>query len=92
MTDTIEPAVAEPLALSDSPENAIAWERVPYNAADYGPVSDFATDFDHADKGYNANAPEVWKALRDSGCPVAHSDRYGGMWTPITHEAVNDVA
>jgi cytochrome P450 len=92
MTDTIEPTISEPLALSDSPENAIAWERVPYNAADYGPVSDFATDFDHADKSYNANAPEVWQELRDSGCPVAHSDRYGGMWTPITHEAVHDVA
>jgi cytochrome P450 len=92
MTDTIDPTISEPLALSDSPENAIAWERVPYNAADYGPVSDFATDFDHADKEYNPNAPEVWKELRDSGCPVAHSDRYGGMWTPITHEAVQDVA
>ena len=92
MTDTIDPTISEPLALSDSPENAIAWERVPYNAADYGPVSDFATDFDHADKAYNPNAPEVWKELREGGCPVAHTDRYGGMWTPITHEAVQDVA
>jgi cytochrome P450 len=93
MTDTIDPTTTpEPLEVSDTPENALAWERTPYNAADYGPVADFATDFDHADPSYNPNAPGVWKDLRESGCPVAHSDRYGGMWTPITHEAVHDVA
>ena len=27
-----------------------------------------------------------------SGCPVAHSDRYGGMWVPITHDTVHEVA
>ena len=26
------------------------------------------------------------------GCPVAHSPRYGGMWAPITHELVHEVA
>ena len=56
------------------------------------PVKDFATDFDHADPTYNPNAPAVWKQLRESGCPVAHSDRYGGMWVPITHDTVNEIA
>jgi cytochrome P450 len=98
MTDTAEPAtvdsasVPEPLELSDSPENAINWERVPYNPDDYGTVTDWANDLDHADPYYNANAPQIWKELRESGCPVAHSDRYGGMWAPITHEGVHDVA
>ena len=78
--------------VGDSPEGTHVWQRVPYNAADYGPVSDFATDFDHADPAYNVNAPQVWKELRESGCPVAHSDRYGGMWVPITHDTVNEVA
>ena len=68
------------------------WERSPYDAADYGPVSDFATDFDHGSAAYNAKAPEVWKELRESGCPVAHSERYGGMWVPLTHDTVHDVA
>ena len=36
--------------------------------------------------------PEIWKELRESGCPVAHSDRYGGMWAPMTHEFVKEVA
>ncbi len=93
MTDTIDPSPApEPLDVSDSPANALAWERTPYSETDYGPVTDWAHDLDHADPDYNPNAPEIWKALRESGCPVAHSDRYGGMWAPITHDAVRDVA
>ena len=58
----------------------------------YGPVSDWATDFDHADSGYNVRAHEIWDDLREGGCPVAHSDRYGGMWVPLTHELVKEVA
>jgi cytochrome P450 len=58
----------------------------------YGPVSDWATDFDHADPGYNVRAHEIWDDLREGGCPVAHSDRYGGMWVPLTHELVKEVA
>jgi len=76
----------------DRPEGHEFWERSPYDAADYGPVSDFATDFDHGSAAYNAKAPEVWKELRESGCPVAHSERYGGMWVPLTHDTVHDVA
>ncbi len=34
----------------------------------------------------------MWKELREGGCPVAHSDRYGGMWIPITHDTVHEVA
>ncbi|MEM9713029.1 MAG: cytochrome P450 [Actinomycetota bacterium] len=78
--------------MGDSPEGADIWERVPYDPAMYGPVSDFANDFDHAAPEYNPRAPEVWKELRESGCPVAHSERYGGMWAPITHETVHEVA
>ena len=57
----------------------------------YGPVDDWATDFDHADPEYNANAHEVWAELRER-CPVAHSDRYGGTWLPVTHEDVSRIA
>ena len=91
------PTVAQPRrtylpVVGDRPEGTDVWQRVPYDAADYGPVTDFATDFDHADPEYNPNAPKVWKELREGGCPVAHSDRYGGMWVPLTHDTVNDVA
>ncbi|MFM8856767.1 MAG: cytochrome P450 [Actinomycetota bacterium] len=57
----------------------------------YGPVSDWSTDFDHADPHYNRHAHEIWSELRRS-CPVAHSDRYGGTWLPVTHEHVREIA
>ena len=104
MSDTVEhsdAAVAdqprrrtdrEEIVFGMSPEGTHVWQRVPYDPADYGPVDDFATDFDHADPAYNPSAPAVWKQLRESGCPVAHSDRYGGMWVPLTHDTVHEVA
>ena len=61
-------------------------------ASTYGPVADWATDLDHADPAYNRNAPAIWRDLVEGGCPVAHSERYGGMWAPLTHELVSEVA
>jgi cytochrome P450 len=58
----------------------------------YGPVTDWATDFDHADPDYNRNAHETWRSLVAAGCPVAHSERYGGLWVPLTHELVTEIA
>jgi cytochrome P450 len=58
----------------------------------YGPVRDWATDLDHADPEYNRRAHEIWDDLRANGCPVAHSERYGGMWAPFTAEYVREVA
>ncbi|MFM7871693.1 MAG: cytochrome P450 [Actinomycetota bacterium] len=57
----------------------------------YGPVTDWADDFDHADPEYNRRAPEIWADLRSS-CPVAHSKRYGGVWLPVTHKFVREIA
>ncbi|TVR21229.1 MAG: cytochrome P450 [Ilumatobacter sp.] len=58
----------------------------------YGPVTDWATDFDHVDPEYNPNAHQIWDDLRENGCPVASSERYGGLWAPLTHEYVREVA
>ena len=55
------------------------------------PVQSWETDWDHADPAYNQNAPQIWDQLR-SGCPVAHTDRYGGAWLPVTHADVSAVA
>jgi len=55
------------------------------------PVSDFATDFDHTDPRWVADPYPIWEDLR-TRCPVAHSDRYGGVWLPVTHEGVAAVA
>jgi cytochrome P450 len=57
----------------------------------YGPVTDWTSDFDHADPHYNRHAHEIWSELRGS-CPVAHSGRYGGTWLPVTHEHVREIA
>ena len=90
--EQVAPSTSRVPIIGSTPEGTDAWERVPYNADDYGPVTDWATDFDHASPDYNPVAPDVWTELREQGCPVAHSDRYGGMWVPVTQETVNEVA
>jgi len=55
------------------------------------PVGDWATDFDHTDPGWVGDPYPIWDDLRQR-CPVAHTDRYGGMWLPLTHELVSEVA
>ena len=59
----------------------------------YGPVSDWQNDFDHADPKYNENIHVIWTDLiENKKCPVAHTDRYGGAWLPLTHEYVHEIA
>src|SRR3954447_7602440 len=55
------------------------------------PVKDFATDFDHTDPQWVNDPFPIWEELREK-CPVAHTDRYGGAWLPVTHEGVAAVA
>lgn len=55
------------------------------------PVSDWRTDFDHTDSEWVADPFPIWSDLR-SGCPVAHTGRYGGAWLPTTHDLVSEVA
>lgn len=55
------------------------------------PVVDWTTDFDHTDPEWVADPYPIWRQLREK-CPVAHSDRYGGVWLPTTHEYVSEVA
>lgn len=58
---------------------------------DWKPITDWATDFDHAHPDYAARAPEIWDELRTS-CPVARSERYGGTWLPVRHDDVATIA
>ena len=55
------------------------------------PVEDFATDFDHTDARWVADPYPIWDELREK-CPVAHSDRYGGVWLPTRHADVAAIA
>ena len=42
----------------------------------YGPVTDWATDFDHGSPAYAADMHKIWDDLKNSGCPIAHTDRF----------------
>ena len=69
-------------------------EAVDTGPGDTGPVDTerWTKDFDHFDAAYAAQAPAIWKAIRESGCPVAHSPANRGMWVPTTHADVEAVA
>jgi cytochrome P450 len=60
-------------------------------ATAHGPVTDWATDFDHTDPVWAKDPFPIWDELRAT-CPVAHSERYGGTWLPLTHDLVAEVA
>ena len=56
------------------------------------PVTDWAGDWDWLDPAWGAGAPEIWQSLRDAGCDVAFTERYGRAWMPIGYEAISAVA
>ena len=49
------------------------------------------TDFDHTSPAWVADPYPIWDTLR-STCPVAHSQRYGGVWLPTRHADVSAIA
>ncbi len=62
-------------------------------ASIYGPVTDWQNDFDHTDPEYNERIHEIWDDLLNAKkCPVAHTERFGGAWLPITHDYVREIA
>lgn len=58
---------------------------------EHPPVADWATDFDHTDDAWAADPYPIWDELRRS-CPIAHSDRFGGVWLPTRHEDIAAIA
>src|SRR4051794_2450531 len=54
-------------------------------------VVDWANDFDHFDPAFVSAPERIWSELRE-GCPVAHSDRYGGLNVGTRWEDVQEVA
>jgi cytochrome P450 len=55
------------------------------------PVSDWSTDWDHLDERWQEDPYPIWEALRAT-CPVAHTDRYLGVYLPTRYEDVKAVA
>jgi cytochrome P450 len=61
-------------------------------SGNHPPVTDWANDFDHTDAVWAADPYPIWEQIRSSECPVAHSQRYGGVWLPTSHDDVAAVA
>jgi len=54
-------------------------------------VTDWATDFDFLDSEWIENPYPIWDALR-SKCPIAHTDRYMGVYLPTREADVRSIA
>jgi cytochrome P450 len=56
-----------------------------------GPVSDWATDFSHAEPEWAADPYLIQDDLRQR-CPIAHTERFGGGWLPTRYDDVASIA
>jgi cytochrome P450 len=55
------------------------------------PVADWASDFDHLDPGFVENPYPIWDELRRK-CPIAHTERFSGVYLPVRYEDIRTVA
>jgi cytochrome P450 len=59
--------------------------------AERPPVKDWTTDFDHLDARWIEDPFPIWDEMR-SRCPIAHTDRFMGVYFPARYEDVRAVA
>jgi cytochrome P450 len=74
--------------LQNNPYDAETNARV---AEVYGPVEDWASDFDILEAGYVVH-PEVRWAEQRERCPIAFTDRRQRSWLPVRYADVADIA
>jgi cytochrome P450 len=55
------------------------------------PVSDWTTDWDHLDERWVEDPFPVWDEMRKR-CPIAHTDRFMGVYFPSRYEDIRTVA
>ena len=58
---------------------------------DYGPVTDWATDFDLMDPDYVVHPEQRWTEQRN-GCPIAFTERRQRTWLPVRYEDLAEIA
>ena len=58
---------------------------------DFGPVTDWATDFDMFEPDYVRDPATRWAEQRD-GCPIAFTERRQRTWLPVRYEDLADIA
>jgi hypothetical protein len=51
------------------------------------PVADWTRDFDHNHPDWSSDPHAIWDDLR-ARCPVAHTDRYRGVYLPVRHDDI----
>jgi len=56
------------------------------------PVESMLTDYDIFEPGFVANPYPGYSEIRESECPIAHTDRYQGSWLPTRYEDVVAIA
>ena len=60
-------------------------------ARDYGPVTDWATDFDILDPEYVVRPEERWAEQR-AQCPIAFTERRQRTWLPVKYDDLSEIA
>jgi len=55
-------------------------------------VTDWATDFDHGSQEWADDPYVIVQSLKNSGCPIAHTKRYGGVWIPLNYDMLKEIA
>lgn len=55
------------------------------------PVADWTSDWDHLDPSWLSDPYPIWDHLRET-CPVAHTDRYRGVYFPTRYGDVREIA
>lgn len=55
------------------------------------PVTDWATDWDHLDPQWVEDPYPIWDGLRQT-CPVAHTERFQGVYLPTRYEDIRAIA
>ncbi len=55
------------------------------------PVTDWTSDLDHLDPRCAQDPYSIWRELRQK-CPVAHTNRFDGVYFPSRYEDIRAVA
>jgi cytochrome P450 len=55
------------------------------------PVADWTSDFDHLDGEWLEDPYSIWREMRQK-CPIAHTNRFMGVYFPLNYEDVRSVA
>lgn len=56
------------------------------------PVTDWLTDWDHLDPRRVDDPFPIWNEIRTAKCPIAHTDRYRGVYLPTRYADIREIA